>query len=553
MAPKGTFTAYQQAYADKPINYGKEVGDAVGAGIDSAVKAKNDREAKEERLKKEKLARDEKNEKHFGDAAKRISVQDGAPPSAQTIASLGGDQLHSIIKDLPPGVDRGAAVERVIRKSQQAVDAITSAALSLEAAPGDAFASDGGFYNLAKNMLEGDLTYSWVDGDLMVQGTGKDGQPVNMSLDEFTNSITPPDGLQAINSGEANELLIKEKKDKNFNLNTREGQDAFRRTAIDVASQYINAENGAAAARYIYNNAEELGLDGVDKKNFLEIGKILQSGADLSELSEEAQQYINKFLPKAQQLYGQSLVGELPAVAKTGGGGKTPPFQGFGGDDLYVSETRDILGNTLSTEDTTVVTNDLINTDPFSDEDVPESLSNLGEVSNTLEATTITGDDGNTVLNISWDTQDAAGFGFGFGKDERSGSGSIEINGETVEFSSFEDLKQKLPDLLQGEGKSTVTYFEGGDYIVEQDHNKITDNLNSVYANLPKGVEFEADKGGKIQLTKAGKIIQTFNFDRDFPLPKKSDYANNEAGYKAALEDVKASRRAAVEIELSIL
>ena len=355
MPQAGTYAALSDAYRDKPIDVAGAIA-KTGEGIaSSAVQAVKDENAELEKQRKEKERKDKENEKAFGDASSRIKVQDGAPPSAQQIAGIGGDEIYRIMKEMPPGLDRAAAIEGIINKSNRATQAITDAALSLESAPNDAFSQDGGFYNKAQNMLEGNFTYEWRDGEMYVVGIGKDGEKLNMTIDEYSAALTPPDGLQQIDIAAGSEQLINIKKSKGYNLNTQAGQDAIRTDGLALAQSTLNLENGGAASRFIYNNFESFadveGFDANDKAALLDIGKALQGGASVNDLSEEEVALLNKYIPQAQQLAANAMVGTLPKINEQTGTTRITNTNNSGANDNSDYNPRLYIKNTTKTLD----------------------------------------------------------------------------------------------------------------------------------------------------------------------------------------------------------
>ena len=379
MASKGTFGAYTEAYKDKPIDYGAAINKAVGEGIDVGNKVRADEKLKQEREAERQANRDERNAKEaarkeendkrettrknennakiYSAAAQRIALQDNAPPSAQAIANLAGDEIFNITKQYPESLDRAARIEDVIRKTNMVTTSITNSALSLEKAPTDNFTIAGGYYDNARSMLKGDLTPVWIDGKMRIQGTriGKNDklENVDLTIEDFMSSISPPDSIKQVNTAGAVTALTNTKKEKDIDLKTVEGQQSYVRSALTIANQTLNFEQSPGAVmRYLYNNVE---APSADKDMMLDLGKKLQSGElALTDLNADQLKLVEKYLPAAKNAFAKSLVGNLQKPSKSegvaigsGSGSNTPHPSTILDDKSFTSNTLSIIDSVI--------------------------------------------------------------------------------------------------------------------------------------------------------------------------------------------------------------
>ena len=562
MPSKGKFTAYQQAYADKPIDVAGNIAKSVDKGVTFAIR-------KAEQDKKEKELKMANNEKLFGDAAKQIQVQAGAPPSASHVANISGDEIAKIIKNYPPGADRAQRINGIITTANKAINALT-AAKGLKDIKLDAYGEDSGWLDMARNLMAGDLSYRYNDeGQLMVYGTytNKDGvmQSVDMDLDTFADTIKVPDQVQSLNVSEQSEAL---RQQQGSGVGTIERQNAITTNATLRATQQLNFEdNAVGTVRYLYNN---LDLTPEQKTALRDIGAIFQGGQSYDTLNEEQVKLLKDLLPKGIERFSGQMVydayGLFPEIKASSGGSSgsgSPSPSGAGStyrsNTDYINSQISLISTGTTIEQSQTIASDLIETPQIEPGQAPESLQNLagegGTVNSTVEKTTINTADGTNVITIDWDIRDQEGFRFGAGGDERTGSGTVTIGGETLKFKNWNELKAKLPDFILGgsDKREAINFYSSGQYLIQQNTNKIVDDLNVNYRSYETefGVTFGKDKKtGKITILQSGATVGTIDFSK-YPIPEKGD--STDTAYEAILQDVMNKRKALVDAQLALI
>ena len=428
MPTAGTFAAYSEAYRDRPIDAAGNIAKSVDTGITKAID-------KAEKDKKEKELRDSQNEKMFGDAAKQIKVQDGAPPSAQYIAGIGGDQIAEIYNSLPAGTERAQKIQQIITKSNRAINAITLANNATKKEV-DAYGTDQGWLNNAKNLLSGDLTYMWEDGKLMVQGTGKDGTTINMDLDTFTDTIKVPDAVAKLDSASNVEALQTLKTKKGADLKTAAGQAAIVADANNLATQSLNynSTNGAiATTRWMYNNEGNLEIPSESKGMLLQIGTFFEDGGNYNDLDKDQKALLEKYLPTAQKAYGAQLINSSFGALQTPKAGS--------GDGTY--ELYDTKFENPDSAESSIEILDYASDDTEALDTVMKTIEadGFGETS-----TTIPSPDGKSNITIDVNpTGWSVGRGLGVGSRDE---GEVTIGGQTFQYNNNEE-GNSLRDVIE--------------------------------------------------------------------------------------------------------
>ena len=301
MPQQGTFAAYKEAYADKPID--------VAGGIAETSQAVVDVYTEEEKAKK---AKTEKYEKLYGNkVAKIIDTQD-APPGAQEISVTAGDEIYDLIKNSGlEGLDLERAINNVIKDANHAISGITGAAKAKVDQPTDAFFKDSGFGLDNDTMLNGDYAFQYKNGRGYF--LGPDG-PVSVS--DFNRLRGKTVDVPKLSLTGATEALDGLRKSNEWNLNKPSGQAAYKTAANQQANQLFNEDNALAAIRFLYNRATEYEIPTKDKQTLLNIGAKLQNGASFNELESAEREFYAKYKEIGIESITNSLSQNLPDLSK---------------------------------------------------------------------------------------------------------------------------------------------------------------------------------------------------------------------------------------------
>ena len=338
--PQGNYSAYSQQYGRGPV----DVAGKVGAQVTQSIKDKQVRddklaaEKKADDLRLEKEARDktQRNAELYDEkTAKIIDTQD-APPSAQEVSITAGDEIYRLQKSGLEGIDLMRAIDKVTKDANSAIKGITSAADAKANAPQDAFYQDGAFGSSNDQMMNGDFAFTYKDGRGQFVGDGNE-----YSVGEYNGMRGKTLDIPQINAQDSVTALDGLRKSQEWNLNKTEGRNAYIKASNDQANGLISTGNATAATRWMYNNADSIGLAGGDKEMLLEAGRTLADGAKYEDLSPEQRAIFDKYSPQARELYSNNLTKNLPKIAPetTGTGGGTGTGTG-GSKEINYTDPR---------------------------------------------------------------------------------------------------------------------------------------------------------------------------------------------------------------------
>ena len=291
------------------------------------------REAQMEKDRLEKDAKEEKLTSLYDKKVAKIIVDQDAPPKAKEISTTAGDEIYRLTKSGLKGIELSRAVDRVTEDANAAIQGITGAAKSKANQPKDAFYRDGGFSTGSDDMMKGDYTFGYDEnGRGIFQGL--DGP---ISVKDFNGAIGTAAQIPQINSAGSVEALDTLRKSQEWDLKSAQGQNAYRNAAGEQSRANINANNGAASARYIYNNVDL----GKDKEAFMAVGQKLAGGASYLDLSTEEQALFNKHIPAGQQRYSEGLTRNLADLKPSTP--STPSLDKYKNPDEYFKTTGNLL------------------------------------------------------------------------------------------------------------------------------------------------------------------------------------------------------------------
>ena len=492
--PQGNYSAYSQQYGKGPV----DVAGKVGAQVTKSLKDKQvrddklaaEKKADDLRLEKEAKDKTERNARLYDEkVAKIIDTQD-APPSAQEVSIIAGDEIYKIQKSGLEGIDLSRAVDKVIKDANSAIQGITSAADAKANAPQDAFYQDGAFGSSNDQMMNGDFAFTYKDGRGQFVGDGNE-----YSVGEYNGMRGKTVDIPQINPSDSLEALDGLRKSQEWNLNTTQGQAAYKNAAGEQARGLISSQNAPGAVRFMYNNAEQLGIAGTDKENLLDLGRQLADGQKYDDLSEEQKSLFDKFSGPTQELYSNSLTKNLAPVKPESGSGGTGSGGGTNTDTkTYVKDNTNIFNKvrnanfkvkgqriTLETFNTqgSNIAEDLSNVEDL--DDIPETkkFANLG------------------ISNLQYEDREKGSKGHG--------KGTVTIDGEDFPFESFPQLKELITNTAIDKGLQKLNlsqdqyevfqkYQNPTSYLNNDDFSTISNDLSITYNG--RGVTFKSTPTG---------------------------------------------------------
>ena len=473
--PQGNYSAYSQQYGRGPVDVAGKVGAQVTQGIKDK-QVRDDKLAKEQkdeelRLEKEKQAKSDKNAKLYGDATAKIIDTQDAPPSAQEISITAGDEIYRLSKSGLEGIDLMRAIDKVTKDSNAAIQGITSAAEAKTNAPKDAFYTDGEFGASNDQMMDGDFAFTFKDGRGQFVGNGND-----YTVGEYNGMRGKTLDIPQINMADSTEALNGLRQSQEWNLTTPQGYNAYKKAAGEQANGLISPANATAATRWMYNNAENIGLAGDDKKSLLDAGRVLADGGKYENLSPEQKTLFDKYSGPAREMYSNGLTKNLakPKYPNNGRGGSGSKDDQYESPKDFVKNESKFLDESFSSEEASAAADDVIENDDFTSfqEAYPD-------------------------FDLDYDGLESIGA-------SSKKSGDITLGGETRTFSSPEELKEILVNAVQGANAEKVQYYENKTYLENNNLGEIVDYLNVDYRG--EGYSFDIS-GEDIQITKGTKKI----------------------------------------------
>lgn len=500
MAGKGTFTAYQQAYADKPVDVAGSIADGFGKAVTAVQDRMKEQKAEKEVLRKEKLSQDEQfrredredklntdkiNREVFGDYADKIKLQEGAPPRAEQGAVDAGDEMNRIIQNYPPGPNRQSKLSNVVRKTQMFINSVTAAHLKQNPKPqtstkngktvtqplpnrSDNFFVDGGFGATEDNLLTGNYTNVWENGEMFVVGTGQDKKPIKMTVKEFSTKMNTPVNIPEISLDSFVTRINTLKKDWTYNINNQGGQDALNAAINNDIESTFNTQNTLASSRYIYNNAENLGMSVENKVAMLEIGKLIQGGARFEDLVPEQQKLFNDIIGKAKKLFRNSVERKIPLPtikAEKAVVGKV--------NKDYIQTTSDILDKS---------------TTPAKAEEMAANVAK-GDFSDFVDA--------GLIIDVNYE---GTSLGRAVGTSSTS-NGTVTIEGEDYEFSAENPLEEVVKKyILDQNDPVAAEFYSPAKVVTGSNYGLIADKLAILHRDNPQATFSKISNGVKIKV-----------------------------------------------------
>lgn len=299
--PEGNYAAYSQQYAKGPV----DVAGKTATAVDEFAKT---RKLEQETYDLEQKQTKENNTKLYGDKIANLIDTQEAPPNAQEISIQAGDEIYKLIKEGGlEGIELNRAIDRIVSDSNNAVQGIVKAADAKNKAPKDLFYTDGKFGASNDQMLKGNFAFEYKDGRGQWVGADEKGNPVEYSVKEYNQMRGKTIDVPQVSTAKALEVLTKKKTALGWNLNTIEGNQAFKASAVSAAASNLNATNGAATARFIYNNTDL----GTDKEAYLAMGQKLTNGAKYEDLDATEKSLFDKHIKAGRQVFSGSLTKDL--------------------------------------------------------------------------------------------------------------------------------------------------------------------------------------------------------------------------------------------------
>ena len=514
MAGKGTYTAYQQQYSQGP----KDVAGDFATGLENIAQAKldKDKEIKEEAEKKKKDQED-----LYTQGTGNILDTTGLPPEASDIAVIAGDKIHDLVTNSGlTGIELKKAIDIVVKDANSAISSIQTSAESKLSQPKDDFFVDGKFGSQSDSMMNGDYVFQYDGSGRGVWVNKNDPTDIRRTGD-FNSDQAGENSIGQIlitGDGSLTELMNGKKSANSWSLKTEAGQTAYKNALGRELDGLFNPDDALPGIRFMYNNANKLGISPEEKAALLEIGKKLHTGGklegdDLALFEKYAQGAKDHIMTQMTQDFqtptkttqtndpnnpvvtqksdNRTYVSDGTARLKKLRGGKFGPKKVSYEVATQVIEGFSGAGGGISR--LVKVDNLLSSTEALKDKD-GNPLKINGKIVTGKDAAHFAG-----ITKISYDDRGPKG------KQEGTGKGTIHLKGgEEIRFESWEELKSKTNELVrkgllnelgitEEDIEFVQKYSNPVNYLVGDNTQQMVNDLSIGYDG--QGVTFEVGTG----------------------------------------------------------
>ena len=516
MAGKGTYTAYQQQYSQRPPDVAGDVADQADKLADLRVK---------EAEKAKKKQKDQ--EDLYTTGTGNILDTTGLPPEAADIAVVAGDKIHDLVTNSGlTGIDLKKAIDIVVKDANTAITGIKNSADSKLTQPQDDFFKDGAFGSQADGMMNGDYVFSYDDDGRGIWTNKNDPTDIRRAGDFNADSSTQNDIGQILITGEGSltELMNGKRSANQWSLKTEAGQTAYKNALGRELDGLFNPDDALPGIRFMYNNANKLGISPEEKAALLEIGKKLHAGG---KLEGDDLALFEKYSQGAKDHIMTQMTEDFQEVTKTTTDDPANPVK-TSDNRTYVRD-----GTARLTTIRKTYTPELIEQVKQGSRDAAGGIARLKNVDDLLNSTEaikdangqpiivgkgkdakrLTGKDVSSLIGLTKITYDDR-------KENSAGHGKGTIHlkgGEEIRFESFDDLKKIVGERLTaklyenaGVSAEDIAYVDKysnpANYLVGDNTQQMVNDLSIGYDG--QGVTFEVGTGqneGQIVVKSGGK------------------------------------------------
>ena len=480
--------AYKEAYADKPIDVAGAHVKAASDVVDFAI---------QEQKIQEKEAKDRKaaNSKLYGDAVANVIDTTDGPPDAQQVSTQIGDRIAYLVQDSGlEGIELQNAINNTLKTGNAAITDINTRFAEHQAdknAPKNRYLNLNGQQDEVEEFNNGNRTMQWdpKTGKALWVGVDKNGRATQMPIGRATKDAEDTPDYSIPTDAAVEQITT----NYGSNPTTPRFRDNVQNIETDLTSSVSHSiqtyhQVGNAAAAIKKNDGTDLYSDD-ELRRLNEVGARLEQ--DPNTVSKEDKDFFNSMKQEVvdfkvnqigSSIYGASAWGrrnEKPVEDPNAG-------SGGGGSNKVPTETKNYIKST---------TNVLDSKDGVGYDEAVRLTKLITESSSTSDFKEWK--DAGYDVEVDYETE-------GENKN-RTGKGVLNINGEEVPFSSWEDMKSKLRGVVLGDRQETVEKFSDTINLVKGD------NFGQIATDL--GIKFRGQNygftpiNGGVQVTKGTKTL----------------------------------------------